>query len=133
MKKKLIIALLVLLSFGSLQTAQAQSAQNLRIQVNQQKKIPRGNLTVHFVSLLEDSRCPTDTNCIWAGNAKIQVKLRKARGAWQTFEMNTGAEPQTVTFEGYEFRLVDLDPKPATNVRINRNGYTARLEIGKVK
>ena len=129
MKTKWILALLVMFAFGSLSAVAAQSSQSLKVQIKQQKKISRGNLTIHFAELIEDSRCPTDTNCIWAGNAKIQIKIRKASGAWKTFELNTGLEPQAVIFEGYEIKLFDLDPKPATNIRINRNGYTARFEI----
>jgi hypothetical protein len=132
MKTKILTALLVIFAAAGLHAVSAQSAQTLRVRVNQEKKTVRGNLTLRFASLVEDSRCPTDVNCVWAGSAKIRVKIRKGRGVWKTFELNTGQEPQAVKFEGFEIKLVDLDPRPATNVRINRNAYTARFEISRI-
>ena len=131
MKTKLIFALLLTFIFGGWQLARAQTGQTLKLQVNRQKRIPQTNLTLHFVSVLDDSRCPEDANCVWAGNAKTQIKIRKANGGWKTFELNSNLEPKTVSFEGYEIKLINLDPKLRTNIRINRNGYTATFTITK--
>ena len=30
-----------------------------------------GNLQIRFIGVPEDSRCPLDVECVWAGNAKI--------------------------------------------------------------
>jgi len=84
-----------------------------------------------FISVVEDSRCPTDTNCIWASNAKINIKISKGKSAAKTFELNTNLEPQIITFAGYEIKLTNLTPAPATNIRINRNGYAATLTVNK--
>jgi len=115
--------------FGSFQIIEAHDKQQLKLQVNQEKKISKSGVTVKFVSVLEDSRCPVDTNCIWAGNAKIQIKLRKSKSAWKTFELNSNSKPETITFEGYEIKLTDLNPKMRSNIRINRNGYIATFAI----
>lgn len=31
--------------------------------------------TINFIKVIEDSRCPKDATCIWAGRAKILVKI----------------------------------------------------------
>jgi hypothetical protein len=44
-------------------------------------KVPLGesilleSYTIKFVEVLEDSRCPKDVTCIWAGRAKILVEI----------------------------------------------------------
>lgn len=130
--KTLVLTLVLTLAFGAVQFAGAQTGQQFRLQVNRQKSVAGGRLTVKFVSLVEDSRCPTDVNCVWAGNAKVQIKVTGRRGASKTFELNTNLEPKTVTFEGYEIKLEGLTPAPKSNIKINRNGYTATLAVRKL-
>lgn len=127
--KKTFLVLLLTLVFGI--SLQAQTNQKVTVQINRQKTLVKNKLTIKFVSLIEDSRCPTDTNCIRAGNAKIKIEFKKAFGAWKTFELNTNAKPQAVSFAGYTIKLIDVNPKPATNIRINRNGYTATFSFDK--
>lgn len=127
--RKIIFALVLTFVFGSF--LQAQTKQRITVQVNHQKSVFKNTLTIKFFSLVEDSRCPTDVKCIRAGNAKIQVKVNKGRSAPETFELNTNDQPQTVSYAGYEIKLTDLNPKPASSIRINRNGYTATFSIRK--
>ncbi len=130
--RKTIFVLFLTLAFGI--SLQAQSNQKVTVQVNQQKAVPRGNLKIKFLSLVEDSRCPTDAQCIQAGNAKIKIKHAKTgTDESKIFEINTNAKPQIVQFAGYAIKLVDLDPKPATNIRINRFGYKAILDVTRIK
>lgn len=126
--RKTILALLLTIIFGTF--LQAQTNQKITVQINHQKTLAKNKLTIKFVSLLEDSRCPIDTNCIRAGNAKIKIALKKG-GAAKTFELSTNDQPQTVSFSGYTIKLTDVNPKPATNIRINRNGYEAIFNVSK--
>ena len=117
--------------FGGFVSAQAQTNQQVKVLINKQKIVTKDKLTIKFVSLVEDSRCPTGTNCIWAGNAKIKIQVGKGKTAAKTFEISTNLEPQTVSYAGYEIKLANLTPHPATNIRINRNGYTATFALRK--
>ncbi len=127
--KTVISTLILTLVFGSFNFVNAQTKQQIKVLINRQKVISGSKLTIKFASLVEDSRCPTDTNCIDAGNARITIKVSKSNGAAQTFELNTNSAPQFVTFAGYRIKLTDLNPRPATNIRINRNGYTATFVV----
>ena len=129
MKIKALLVLILIFAFGSLYSAQAQANRQVNVQVRQTKRIPRTNLLIKFVSFIEDSRCPTDVNCITAGNAKIRVRISNSRGAVKFVELNTNLKPQSVVFSGYEIKLVDLNPKPRTNIRINPNRYTATFSV----
>ena len=129
--RAIFTTLILILVFGAFAQMQAQTSQEFKLLINKQKIVTKDRLTIKFVSLVEDSRCPTDTNCIWASNAKINIKISKGKSAAKTFELNTNLEPQIITFAGYEIKLTNLTPAPATNIRINRNGYAATLTVSK--
>lgn len=130
MKIALILFLLLTNVFGAIQIAEAQTKQQQKIQVNNQKKFSQSKITVKFLSLIEDSRCAEGTKCVWAGNAQIKIEVSK-QGAKETFELNTNLKPKSVKFEGYTIELISLVPTPKENIRINRNGYVATFAVSK--
>ena len=123
------LSFILLFVFGSLMTIDAQTAQQIKLGLNKQKVVTKDKLTIKFVSVIEDSRCPVGVDCIWAGNAKVQIKATDRTGVSKTFELNTQLEPQAVTFDSYEIKLAGLLPHPRANVRINPNRYTATLTL----
>ena len=130
--KTIFLSLILTLVFGTVLQAEAKPKQQFKLLVNNQKLISGSKLTVKFISLIEDSRCPEDTNCIQAGNARIKVMVSKRGGESKTFELNTNLGPKGETFEGYAINLVNLTPTPRDNIRINRNGYTATFSISRL-
>lgn len=127
--KLLIASLLVLAGFGSFSAVSAKQGQEVSVKINTEEKA-NGGVRIKFVELVEDSRCPVDTNCIWAGNAKIKVRVTR-NGRSRVLQLNTMTRGSDAVFAGYKFRLTDLDPDLRSNVRINRNGYVARIRIEK--
>ena len=110
---------------------EAQTTQQLKVAVTKQKAITKNKLTIKFVSVIEDSRCPIGVDCIWAGNAKIQIKVTNRKGVSKTFELNTNLQPQAVNFEGYEIKLGELTPHPKANTTTDSNSYTATFAVSK--
>jgi aspartyl/asparaginyl-tRNA synthetase len=131
MRTLLFSTLLLTLVFGTVLTANAQKIQQAKITVKQQKKFSRSKLTIKFVSV-EDSRCPQDVNCVWAGNAKVTIKVTNRKGESKTFELNTNLQPQTAAFDGYEIKLGEVAPYPRSNIRINPDGYNAVFIVNKL-
>lgn len=132
MKTKFILVLILSLAFGAFLTVEAQTKERQKIQINKQKKFSRSNLTVRFVSLEEDSRCPEGTNCVWAGNAKIKVEISRNGRNKQTFEMNTNTGAKGASYGGYAIELISLTPIPKENIRINRNSYIATFAVSRL-
>lgn len=131
--KTAILILFLTFGFGGMMTARAQDdSPQITVRVGNQKKESRSQLTVKFLSLVEDSRCPEGTNCVWAGNAKIKVTVSKRGSQSKTFELNTNLGAKGETYEGYAFNLVSLTPTPKGNIRINRNGYTATFAVSRL-
>ena len=130
--KLLFISLILTIAFGSLIQTNAQSAQTFKLLVGNQKKASRSQITVKFVSLIEDSRCPDEVNCIHAGNARIKVQVSKPGSTPITFEANTNLGKKGDVYEGYAIYLTNLTPIPRANVRLNRNAYTATFSISRL-
>ncbi len=130
--KTIFLSLILTIVFGTFMQAEAKPKQQFKLLVNRQKVISGSQITVKFITLLEDSRCPEGTNCIQAGNARIKVMVSKRGGESKTFEMNTNLGPKGDTFEGYAINLVNLTPTPKNNIRINRNGYTATFAVSRL-
>ena len=109
----------------------ASDAEELVVRKGQEKTSSRGKITVKFVEIVEDSRCPPDVECVWAGNAKIRITLAKGRKAAKTFELNSALKPDSILFEGYDIRLVDVRPRPGERVKMVAMPPAATISITK--
>ena len=125
--RTLFLSLLLTMILGAV-TINAQNMQQVSLRINRQAKVSRSNLTIKFVAV-EDSRCPADANCVWAGNAKVTIKVTNGRGQSKTFDLNTHLQQKSARFDGYEITLGEVSPYPRSNVRIDRNGYTANFSV----
>lgn len=132
MKFILVLSLLLTFVFSLNGHTQTQNRETQKIQVNKQKKFTKSKLIVKFVSLIEDSRCPEGTNCVWAGNAQIKIEVSSGR-AKKTYELNTNLGTKGANFEGYMIELINLTPVPKENIRIDRNGYVAEFAVSRLK
>lgn len=99
-----ILALASVLTLGVF----AQGTQELQMRVGEQKSADRRRLTIKFVSVVEDSRCPMNARCIWAGNAKIKIAVSKGKMAPKFVELSIGEEPNSVKLYGYTITLEGL-------------------------
>lgn len=129
MRKFLTGILFTVFIAGALPAYAKQSA-DVKVQMN--KHVTTNGLKIEFVELVEDSRCPTDVECVWAGNAKIKVRVTKS-GKSQLLDLEIATQGTKPNFGNYRLRLKALSPELRSNVRINRNGYVATIEVKKVK
>ena len=126
--RSFIFAITLTLLLGGFTFASAQT-DTVRVRINRDAMARKGRVNIRFVALVEDSRCPRDVQCIQAGNARIRVRVTRG-GRSQVLVLDTdlrGNRPDV--FAGHEFRLVSLTPEPASNIRINPNGYVATIEV----
>ena len=106
--KKLIL-LSIIIGLGII-PAFAKREDTVTLNVGQQKTV--GKLTVRFVAIDSDSRCPINARCIWAGNARVKITVSKGRKRGTSFELNSTLDPKVVTYQGYDIQFVDLSPHP---------------------
>lgn len=88
-----------------------------------------GALSVTFVTVAEDSRCPTGVQCVWAGNGAVALMVDTPGTGKQTVTLNTTLTPRTVKAGPYEISLVGLKPYPKQGSPIPPATYAATLQI----
>ena len=97
--------------------------------------IPSENLRLRFADVLEDSRCPTQVDCFWTGQARIAISVQPDGAAPTNVEFNTNPAPgQTVKVAPvgqYRVELQSLDPYPQTPDPIAFDDYRATLLVRK--
>ena len=71
------------------------------------------------IKVIEDSRCPINARCVWAGRVVLRVKV--TGGAWQrTIDLTMG-EPVQVADGG--LTLVSVTPDKRTDLAIKPRDY----------
>jgi hypothetical protein len=87
------------------------------------------DFSVRFVSVDGDSRCPTDVQCVWEGDAEIalEVATSNAGGAPLALHTNPGFTTQA-TYLSYAISLGALEPYPRTNPKTD-TPYMATLVV----
>lgn len=101
--------------------------------VGEQVALTDIGLWVAFVGVSEDSRCPSQVMCVWAGNATVLVATAPypdvLSSGSRTDTLHTNSDPTSLAFGSYELVLVRLDPYPETPSSISRDEYIATFVI----
>lgn len=89
-----------------------------------------GSLRVGFDGVTSDSRCARGEQCVWAGDATVQVWLQLGSGAKVGRQLHTTPQArQTVRALCHALRLVRLDPTPVAGTVIAPADYTVTLSL----
>jgi hypothetical protein len=104
-----------------------QLGERFELKVGETASIGAEKLKISFQSVLEDSRCPMNAYCLWAGNATVSLKLKKR--LVEQVALNTFVEPKHVEFLQYVIELIQLDPYPPDATPIDQEDYTATLVV----
>ena len=87
------------------------------------------NMEITFVEVPEDSRCPEDAVCVWAGNALVQLEVVRD-GVELAIGLNTTEGPESAPVaDNLELALEGLGPMPTTPGPIDKGDYRATLRL----
>jgi hypothetical protein len=87
------------------------------------------NIRLQFVRVSSDSRCPTDVQCVWAGDAVIVVRATDA-SASANYDLHTGDPKLTAArHSDVLIELLQLQPYPASGRSIEPSDYRATLQV----
>ena len=72
------------------------------------------------LKLLEvnDSRCPQNVQCFWAGEVGIALEIAKVgvqyvrQPVYTLFDSSARSDPKSVLAEGYQVRILEVTPSP---------------------
>ena len=88
--------------------------------------------SIRFVSVFEDSRCPTNVLCAWEGQAEIELEylFNDIVVKKDTVNVRPGnPEAGVAQFEKYHIEAVKLDPYPEDTDPIVQDDYSLTLNV----
>lgn len=87
-------------------------------------------LKIEFEDVANDSRCPKEARCIWAGNAELKFRFSSDTNS-EKIGLNTNIAPKDYQKLGYAITLKKLSPPKSTAKPIEKEDYTATIIISK--
>ena len=91
------------------------------------------NKQVRFSQILEDSRCPVDTQCVWAGRAVIGFDYIDGGDLWLPFSLALDPEnpelADTILLERYRVELLEVLPVRVTTETPDSTDYKVRILV----
>lgn len=128
---------LLLLAVGwylPMQAGQAQipalpqeSATTMVLTSQQSLDLPAGHLTLLQVN---DSRCPTNTQCVWSGQVDVDLQLETPNQPTMTCRLSlVPGQPDRASriLRGYRLQLLAVTPQPQKDKTYALNDYQIRL------
>ena len=83
------------------------------------------DITIKPLAIEEDSRCPADVQCIWAGTVRVKVEIVTIKG------VNTGILKlgEALSSEGFALELMEVDPNKVSKVTIGPADYSFVISV----
>lgn len=82
------------------------------------------------ITEINDSRCPSDVVCIWAGKADVKIKVESpVSGNLILSTINNGTDTNIDTIGNYSFQLINVSPYPVSTKKIELKDYNVILKI----
>ena len=114
---------------GNPASASGQLPLTTTLHVGQQVSV--SGLRATFVAVTSDSRCPTNSVCVWAGEAILQFELSANRRAARYDLTVNRPNPRPTTHEGYAIEVQSLQPYPADHRPTPQEDYRATVKISR--
>jgi hypothetical protein len=87
---------------------------------------------ITFKQVQEDSRCPTDVTCVWAGDATIAVTISRNGSSDDTRTLTLSAPGNEARSGDLQIRFVGLTPVPRQADGNSPRAYVAQLVVSRI-
>ena len=89
--------------------------------ISEAARVGQEALSLGFERVAEDSRCPSDVSCVWAGQVVVEVSLGGSRHLLKP--------DQPADSDGYRARLLRVAPYPSSAAPIEASQYRATFVV----
>ncbi|ROI07112.1 hypothetical protein EGH90_06975 [Kaistella haifensis] len=119
--------------------AEQQNASNvIYFKEGENKFLKQYETNVTFKQITEDSRCPKDVNCIWAGVATAEIEVMGLHTRPVTMKLSTINDAnknylKSQNFNGFSISLVELSPETTSDKSFKalKGNYKIGLKFSK--
>lgn len=114
------------------QAAPQDSGTAVVLAPGESRRVPEADLTISFLRVVEDSRCPTGVTCIREGDAAVLLRADKPGIPPSEMTLHTsgpGAVEQSV--DNVTIKLAGVTPYPAADSKPRPDEYRVTLLVRK--
>ncbi len=110
----------------------------VKLTIDQTGYLEQADLNFRLISVTEDSRCPSDVQCVWAGQVSVLIAAIRASngdvvGNFTLTALASGGPglnmSSAVNVEGYVVKLAAVEPYPVSSKTIQLSEYIVTLVI----
>jgi len=91
------------------------------------------NLEISFISVVNESRCPDNVQCVWAGELEVELSLIEELDQVSLLTLKLAGleeESESVEFNNVRYKLMKGDPCPSIgNAEINEEDYILVITV----
>ena len=102
---------------------QVRDPDNVAFRVGDTKDVAGFSITLNKIS--EDSRCPFDVQCVWAGRFTTSVTIRSGE---KMMTMDLSSEGP-VMFDDYKLYILHVSPEPISTLKIEESDYIVTIHV----
>ena len=138
MKRTILLIIILITSFSfSQDSTEVQKAETpiISSKVYLGKSVAFENFRIEFIEVVQDSRCPTGVNCIWAGEVVILVDLyedgKKIERKKITLNTKIGLQNRIGNLffsEAMSLSVLNVLPHPNAKNKTQSNAYYLLLD-----
>jgi len=114
-------------------TTSADLGKQFYIRVGQTESVEPGNIQVKLIKVTDDSRCPSDVTCIWAGEVKVVLNVTiDGQGSGETIltlGANNNDDQNVKNIGGYYVKVIAVNPYPVSTKIIGQSDYIVTLIV----
>lgn len=127
--KNSLLAIIILFSTFAFGQEDSTETPKIGIKVPEGETVNIKGVSIKFLEVTEDSRCPKDVTCIWAGRAIVKVEVigngKKEEKILIFGEVRPGEEKNTNLYNSGEFAItgLTLKPYPTSEITGKDKGY----------
>jgi hypothetical protein len=113
-------------SAGAPAAHEASLDQEIHLAPGARAVLSKHGLDIEFVRVIEDSRCPSDTSCVWAGEVKVRLSIRNSGDQATQHDVVAG---QAAFIGKYRVAVVQVQPEPVSTRTIAPEEYRVTLKV----
>ena len=112
---------------------EAKLGQEFSLCIGATANITGENISLKFLELIGDSRCPKNVTCVWRGEARCMLEISKPNvtSSASQLEITTfglSGQPATVMYEAYKIAF-RVEPYPEAGKSIAKSDYRLVMTV----
>lgn len=107
------------------------AAQVLTVRFQQPFPVAGQNSELNFIELVQDSRCPSDVTCIWAGEVTVKVQLKQGGQVVGAADLTLTGDPAKASARlgDYQLTLLEVTPYPVSTQARQAADYQIKVQL----